>query len=323
MVVEVVEQGQRRGGLSAAALGGTVFLAGGHNGETPVKLFEAFQPGESLDARGRWKRLEPMLARRTYSSSVVYEGKVYVIGGSADGRVSNTFEVFDAETGEWSDWYTLPPMLVKRTLHQACICKGRIFVCGGFDGVRDLNSLEEFDVASNGWKWRNPMERGRSYFALACVDHSIFAVGGQDRGKDDGSRRAQAFVDRFDLYSERWFSVAPLLEGRVGCAAAALAVAGKEYLFVCGGSNSENTLTSVERYDPQEDKWEEVAPMGQKRSAHAVAVVNGRFYAIGGFDGKEPLGTFECYDPVENRWGPLTYMGASDGEDASARTSVC
>eukprot|EP00445_Apocalathium_hangoei_P002640 CAMPEP_0203865190 /NCGR_PEP_ID=MMETSP0359-20131031/15212_1 /ASSEMBLY_ACC=CAM_ASM_000338 /TAXON_ID=268821 /ORGANISM="Scrippsiella Hangoei, Strain SHTV-5" /LENGTH=328 /DNA_ID=CAMNT_0050783069 /DNA_START=83 /DNA_END=1069 /DNA_ORIENTATION=+ len=322
-MISNVEAGEKRSGLAAAVVGGTVFLAGGHSGETPLKLFEAFQPGEEIESRGHWRKLDPMLARRTYCSAIGHESKIYIIGGSADGRALNTFEVFDADTGDWADWFTKPPMHVKRTLHQAAVCKGRLFVCGGFDGMRDLSSLEEFDIACNGWKWHTPMDRGRSYFALVSCNESLYAIGGQDRGGDSKNPRAHTSVERFDLYSERWFESAPLLEGRVGCAAGALTCDdGNEYIHVCGGSDGETELMSMERYDPREDKWEEAPAMSEKRLGHAVVVVNNRLYAIGGFDGREALGTFECFDPIENRWSRLLKMGAISpmlgNEDASS-----
>lgn len=300
----------------------TVFLVGGHSGETPLKLFESFEPGEELEDRGNWRRLDPMLARRTYCSSLALDGMVYVIGGSADGRALNSFEVYDAvHSCEWARWFTKPPMQIKRTLHAAAVCSDRIFVVGGFDGLRDLNLMEEYDPKTNSWRWGSAMERRRSYFALCACAGSMYAIGGQDRGSETGPR-AHRHVERFDLYSEMWFEAAPLLEGRVGCAAASLVCDdGLEYIFVCGGSDGDASLSSMERYDPRQNVWTEAPPMSEKRLGHTVAVVRNRLYAIGGFDGMEALGTFECFDPKLSRWGPLLDMGAIHNPPAEDGTS--
>ena len=56
--------------------------------------------------------------------------------------------------------------------------------------------------------------------------------------------------------------------------------------------------------------WEEVAPMATARQEHAVAVLDGKLYAVGGYhndDGR--LSSVERYDPVTNAWeaaAPLT-----------------
>mmetsp|Transcript_75384 Transcript_75384/g.157097 ORF Transcript_75384/g.157097 Transcript_75384/m.157097 type:complete len:326 (-) Transcript_75384:22-999(-) len=306
-----VDFGEVRSGLAAAVVHDTVYLAGGHSGESPLKLFEAFEPSGDPEDRGDWKKLEPLLARRAYCSAAVHGDSVFIIGGSADGRSLNTIEVYDSAKREWADWYTRMPMHVKRTLHQSCVAKGRLFVCGGFDGMRDLASMEELDLTSHSWKWSTQMERPRSYFALCSCGDDLYAIGGQDRRGHEDDPRAHSSVDRFELFSELWFPAAPLLRGRVGCAAATLLLDGKPHIFVCGGSDGSETLTSMERYDPVANAWVEVAPMSQHRLGHAVAVVENRLYAIGGFDGKEPLGNFECYDPDQDRWTSPAKMGAS------------
>ena len=54
-------------------------------------------------------------------------------------------------------------------------------------------------------------------------------------------------------------------------------------LYAVGGYNGgHQTLSSVERYDPAVDAWEEVAPMAYERDTHAVAVLDGKLYAVGG-----------------------------------------
>ena len=42
-------------------------------------------------------------------------------------------------------------------------------------------------------------------------------------------------------------------------------------------------MASVERYDPEADVWEDVAPVGTARWNHAVAVLDSKLYAVGGY----------------------------------------
>lgn len=56
-------------------------------------------------------------------------------------------------------------------------------------------------------------------------------------------------------------------------------------IYVAGGYDNQRYLSAVERYDAREGRWGEVAPMAQKRGAHACTAANGHLVAIGGWDG--------------------------------------
>jgi len=303
--------GEARAGLAAVVVGQQVYLLGGHNGEAPVKLVELFEPNtEDLKDRGKWEQMPDMLARRSYLSASALGTTVYAVGGSADGRTLNTFEVFDALKQEWEMWFCKPPMQVKRTRHAGAIIGDRLFIVGGFDGLRDLSVVECYDPKTNSWSRKSPLQQARSYLTLVVAGDCIYALGGQDRAKEAGPT-AHREVECFDMYSERWMPGPSLNTGRVGPAAGSLVTrSGEEFIFCCGGSNGDEVLATVERLNVKEGVWTEVAKMGVPRCQHAVVVVNGKLYAIGGFDGKEPLETFECYDPEIDAWGPLLKMGA-------------
>ena len=80
-------------------------------------------------------------------------------------------------------------------------------------------------------------------------------------------------------------------------------------LYAVGGYNHDDGyLSSVERYDPASNAWEEVAPMAAARNLAAVAVHDGKLYAVGGFNGGI-LSSVERYDPAVGAWeavAPLT-----------------
>lgn len=45
----------------------------------------------------------------------------------------------------------------------------------------------------------------------------------------------------------------------------AAAAAVGDYVYVFGGCNSKEVLTSVERYDPRNNKWEKVSELPERR----------------------------------------------------------
>jgi len=71
----------------------------------------------------------------------------------------------------------------------------------------------------------------------------------------------------------------------------------------------------VERYDPATDAWEAVAPMATARRFHAVAVLDGKLYAVGGVGlavGSIALLTsVERYDPALDAWEAVAPMATA------------
>ena len=52
--------------------------------------------------------------------------------------------------------------------------------------------------------------------------------------------------------------------------------------FSGGRVSKDESLSSVERYDPSRDRWDEVAPLSSPRRCVAVGCLSGRLYAVGG-----------------------------------------
>lgn len=79
----------------------------------------------------------------------------------------------------------------------------------------------------------------------------------------------------------------------------------KAAVFVLTG----DSVSTVEIYNPLENKWSLASSMKTLRSRVGVAVLNGKLYAIGGYNGVERLDTVEVFDPAEAKWravAPLT-----------------
>ena len=87
---------------------------------------------------------------------------------------------------------------------------------------------------------------------------------------------------------------------------AAAAIDGK--LYVMGGNDGQNRLSSVERFDPAKNAWEAVAPMSTARTCPAAAAIDGKLYVMGGHDGQNRLSSVERYDPATNEWAAMTSM---------------
>ena len=65
----------------------------------------------------------------------------------------------------------------------------------------------------------------------------------------------------------------------------------------------------VEAFDPQLGAWADVSSMSVDRSQHAVAVVDGKIYALGGMNGSfEALDSVEVFDPQADSWHQVASM---------------
>ena len=82
------------------------------------------------------------------------------------------------------------------------------------------------------------------------------------------------------------------------------------HIYIIGGTEYENKeingITKVEKFDPSEDSWEEVAPMNEARHDAFGAAMNEKIYVAGGLqkdDGNlRALNTCEVYSPSTDEW---------------------
>ena len=111
-------------------------------------------------------------------------------------------------------------------------------------------------------------------------------------------------VECYDIDTDLWRLVSPLVERRSGAGAASL----NEYVYAIGGYNGDAQLSSVERYDPTLDTWTVTSPLIHRRSALSATVLLNKLYVVGGYDGEGFLSTLEEYFPEEDCWKLVSSM---------------
>jgi len=84
----------------------------------------------------------------------------------------------------------------------------------------------------------------------------------------------------------------------------------KGAVYVLGGFSGKQRLCSVEKYNVQEDRWSQVAPMKDKRHYLSACAIREEFiYAFGGFYGsteQEINDSIEMYEVEKNLWTSLS-----------------
>lgn len=278
---------------------------------------------------GGWKVPEAMPRPRTDSSAVVVGDRIIVIGGG-----TNTVDAFDPWAKKWS---SLPNMRYDRS-YAALVAMGEsIWALGGStrnenNEIESRREIEKLDLcAGKEWEVMPDMPTRRAGLAAAVLGGMIHVVGGQIHQGDDNAAYL-ASMERFDPKVGEW-ELLPSMRSPRACAAA-VQLHGK--LYVMGGydvrgfrhGDQIRELRTVERYDPELNKWESLGHMHVARFGAAAAAVNDVICVFGGrrhYGGHEEspaLVTAETYDPKSNQWRRLYKMQLNVGRWGGAAVAI-
>ncbi|KAJ4704334.1 Kelch-like protein [Melia azedarach] len=229
------------------------------------------------------KSLKPMNCVRSYASTSLLNGELYISGGG-DGQLwYNTVESYNPTNDQW----TLRPSLngSKGSLAGATV-NNKIFAIGGGNGVDCFSEVEMLDLDIGQWIRTRSMLRKRFALAAAELNGVLYASGGYD-GNDYMSS-----VERFDPREHYWTRIASM-NTRRGCHSLVV-LDGK--LYALGGFDGSAMVPSIEIYDPRLGSWMSGEPMKHSRGYLAAAVVKESIYVIGGVKiGDEIVDTVERF----------------------------
>jgi N-acetylneuraminic acid mutarotase len=255
---------------------------------------------------GSWSQKAPLPAPRNEADALAIDGKIYVIGGSAEGdyQVAKN-EVYDPVTDRWRALAPLP----KGINHGgAAVVDGKIYEFGGFTGAQHKGAVEfvfAYDPKTDRWQPLAALSSPRGSIAVAALDGKIHIVGG--RGLDD---KTVATHELFNPATGKWATLAPLPAARDHVAL--VAVGGK--LHAIGGRTStpETNITAHDIYDPATDKWQSAAPLLMPVSNAAATVYRGMILLAGGEGpGQGASGAFtqhQGYDLAGGTWQKLAEL---------------
>ncbi|XP_069831630.1 kelch-like protein 24 isoform X1 [Dendropsophus ebraccatus] len=168
-----------------------------------------------------------------------------------------------------------------------------IVVVGGCERVGGFNLpyTECYDPVTGEWKSLAKLpEFTKSEYAVCALRNDILVSGGRINSRDVWIYNSQLNI---------WIRVASLNKGRWRHKMAVLL--GKVY--VVGGYDGQNRLSSVECYDSFSNRWTDVAPLKEAVSSPAVTSCVGKLFVIGGGpDDNTCSDKVQCYDPDTNTW---------------------
>jgi non-specific serine/threonine protein kinase len=257
--------------VAAAAVAGTLWIAGGLAGDEVSRKVEGYDP--AIDA---WKSGPDLPLPLHHATAVAYKGELVVMGGwSPRGGQLNAVtsrRVLVLREGEWTD---LPKLEKARAAAAAAVVGDRLVVTGGQAEGRLVRATEVFD----GTRWRTAAELPdpREHLAAAADARHVYVVGGRDLSADANRQR----LDRYDPAADKWERLPDMPTARGGLAAAMV----EGHLVTVGGERSTGVYDDVEIYDPGRRRWSSGPAMRTPRHGLGAVAVGGALYALAGADG--------------------------------------
>ncbi|XP_076447771.1 kelch-like protein 12 isoform X2 [Babylonia areolata] len=231
---------RRRRYVSAASLGGRLYVMGGYDGHSRLNLAECL---DLTQTQLSWNPIAQMHHRRGLACVCVYKDGIYMCGGF-DGHTRHTsMERYDPKADKWT---MLSGMAVGREGAGLVVAGDMIYCIGGYDGISLLDSAERYDPVSEQWSSIPCMTIQRSGAGVAVVNEVIYVCGGYD-GNDHLSS-----VESYNTQTNHWTTLHHMVVPR--CYVGACVLRGQ--LMVVAGYDGNTLLNTVEVYDPLRDIWD-------------------------------------------------------------------
>lgn len=267
---------------------------------------------------GTWTPLAPV-PQATEGMSVAGVGNLVVaaygdspsLGGDTD-----LTRIYNISTDSWSSGATAPggPSAEGIAVAQS----GNVYTLGGRDGSH-MTMLNRYTPATDTWATLAPMSTGRDGLGAAVVGGGIYAIGGRDTGGGPCSGTFLASVERYDVLTNTWASVAPLPTPTSD--AGAISSGGKIYVFggcVVNSAGAVVVTHNVEIYDPTTNTWSSGSPMPTARAGfYGVGIVGSNIYVMGGVPfpfASVTTSANEVYSVPTDSWSSATPMLHPRGE---------
>jgi DNA-binding CsgD family transcriptional regulator len=171
------------------------------------------------------------------------------------------------------------------------------------------NASAPIAAEGDGWEELPPLPVRRARFGAASMDGQIYVVGGLT---------AEGPSDRLDVYeieSGTWMEAA----ARPLAAANVQATLIDETVLVPGGCDADGQPTAtVHRYLPEDDAWNDVAPLPEPLCAYALTTFEDQAYLFGGWNGRTYRAVAYRYDVEADMWTELASPGEARGFGGAA-----
>ena len=269
--------------FSLTAAFGKIYMFGGLTSSTQNGTYSASdQIYEYNPTTGDWTAVNTLSSARSSLSSVLYNGIIYITGGSDSGASSvNTVEAYDPITNSITEKNNLPSAL---SGHYTNVMGGTMYL---FTSI--TSSALKYNTASDSWTNVNP---SGSYTGdlFATINNYLYIFGTiNDNAPCPGFYKYLSddnicnYFSTFNYYG----NLHQTIESN-----------NRAYFFT--GTDTTYSSGLVE-YNPPATSWSSTASLNTPRYSSGVAVLDGNIYCAGG-----------CYDEQYKweKWNVTTTVGA-------------
>jgi len=158
----------------------------------------------SYNCNDTWVQLPTELLNPRYGhASIVFEGKLWVVGGEIQGKegFSESVEIVDMETG---DCIAGPKLTKRRMWLTLIVISGILYAVGGDSTVESQSkpSIEFYDSVAKKWKHETFLPAFRRLYSSAASGSMIHIFGGKDE-----SYCQLNDSDCYDTFAKRWVTL--------------------------------------------------------------------------------------------------------------------
>uniref|UniRef100_A0A1A8GP30 Kelch-like 29 n=1 Tax=Nothobranchius korthausae TaxID=1143690 RepID=A0A1A8GP30_9TELE len=222
--------------FSVISAGDNIYLSGGT--ESGVMVADVWCYMSLLD---NWNLVSRMTVSRCRHNSLVYDGKLYTLGGLGVSGNLDHVERYDTIINTWETVSPLP-----KPVHSAAatVCGGKIYVFGGVNEAgRSAGVLQSYLPQSNTWSFIESPMIDNKYAPAVSLNGLIFILGGAYArattiyDPDKGNIKAGP-----NMNHSRQFCSAAILDGKI---------------YATGGivSSEGPALNNMEMFDPCTNTW--------------------------------------------------------------------
>ena len=248
---------ERRYGATSVLYQGRMILTGGLS-----QSYQYLASVEELNLAqqdGHWVQSQfEIPAPSRDHACVVYQNKLFVIGGWAPGWVYDTIHEIQLTPRYTSRLLTKMPRPI--CFHGAEIVSGKIFIIGGSTTTfcdDATNTVLMFDPVTNTCTELKPLPYAVSSMATATWKDNVVVVGGMDK---EGNTRNTVILYNVTTGNHRMLP--EMRKKRFGCTAVTI---GDNIIAIGGCDEIVKSLNSVECYNFNSNTWTEFPAMAEAR----------------------------------------------------------
>lgn len=261
-----------------------------------------------------WQKSVPVWGGRYGQASVVFQDKIWVIGGKGSEDIPANDVWSTSDGANWTKVSSNNPWSA-RSSHQAVVFDNKIWIMGGISLARE--ELNDVWSSADGVTWNRVTDAAtwpvRADFSSIVFNNKILVMGGWSATSPQGGE--------FTHYNDVWSSTdGKSWEQLTADAAWARRANFSTYiynnkLFVVGGLASVPQKEFADIYSSNDgESWTKVGDLPEARGAGALVNADGWLYFIGGYDNDQVFS-----DSLYSKDGGATWTRVYDSGDSISR----